>query len=56
MINSADFSAQNRKRLYWTNIPIKPWDVQDISLADIIEDGVVDRDKSLCLCELFQGR
>lgn len=23
-INSADFSAQRRKRLYWTNIPVKP--------------------------------
>ena len=42
MINSADFSAQNRKRLYWTNIPIKPWDVQDISLADILETEPAD--------------
>lgn len=25
MINSADFSIQDRKRLYWTNIPILPW-------------------------------
>lgn len=25
MINSADFSAQNRPRLYWTNIPIAAW-------------------------------
>ena len=56
MINSADFSAQNRKRLYWTNIPIKPWDAKGIKLADIIEDGVVDRDKSYCLdANYFKG-
>lgn len=24
-INSADFSAQNRYRLYWTNLPISKW-------------------------------
>lgn len=40
-INSALVSAQNRKRLYWTNIPgvIQP-DDRGIILADILEDGV----------------
>lgn len=49
-INSALVSAQNRVRLYWTNIPIVslPED-KGILLKDILEDGEVDRDKSLCL-------
>ena len=56
MINSADFSAQNRKRLYWTNIPISTWSAKGINLVDIIEDGVVDRDKSFCLdANYFKG-
>lgn len=39
-INSALVSAQNRKRLYWTNIPnIKQPDDKKIYLKDIIEDG-----------------
>lgn len=45
-INSALVSAQNRKRLYWTNIPniTQPKDKR-IILADIIESGFVDREK-----------
>jgi DNA (cytosine-5)-methyltransferase 3A len=40
MINSALVSAQNRVRLYWTNIPglIQPED-KGIVLKDILEDG-----------------
>lgn len=47
MINSALVSAQNRNRLYWTNIPnvTQPKD-KHIYLKDIIEHGEVDRDKS----------
>ena len=37
LINSIDFSAQNRKRLYWTNIPIKEWSPKHIVLRDIVE-------------------
>jgi DNA (cytosine-5)-methyltransferase 3A len=38
MINSALLSAQNRKRLYWTNIPDVGYPCgKDIILADIIE-------------------
>jgi site-specific DNA-cytosine methylase len=46
-INSNLVSAQNRKRLYWTNIPnvTQPED-KGIMLKDIIQDGYVDRDKS----------
>lgn len=49
-INSALVSAQNRIRLYWTNIQgiVQPID-KGILLKDIIEDGSVDRDKSYCI-------
>lgn len=55
-INSALVSAQTRKRLYWTNIPnaTVPTDM-GIKLADIIENGVVDREKSLCLARRYAG-
>ncbi len=41
-INSALVSAQNRERLYWTNIPVNamPED-KGILLKDILEDGAV---------------
>ena len=56
MINSADFSAHNRKRLYWTNIPIEEWEDKGIILKDIVEDGVVDRDKAYCVdANYFKG-
>ncbi|HOV89068.1 MAG TPA: DNA (cytosine-5-)-methyltransferase [Candidatus Paceibacterota bacterium] len=47
MINSSLVSAQNRERLYWTNIPVigQPID-KEILLKDIIEDGQVLKDKS----------
>jgi site-specific DNA-cytosine methylase len=49
-INSALVSAQNRKRLYWTNIPFNTAITdKNIKLKDIIEHGIVDRDKSHCL-------
>jgi len=55
-INSSLLSAQNRKRLYWTNIPIEPIEDKKIVLADIIEDGLVDRDKSYCIdANYFKG-
>ena len=49
-INSNVVSAQNRKRLYWTNIPFDT-NIQDknINLKDVIEYGIVDRAKSHCL-------
>lgn len=41
LINSALVSAQQRKRLYWTNIPgiIQPQD-KGILLKDVLENGV----------------
>ncbi len=58
-INSRLVSAQNRKRLFWTNIPFsgkQPEDKQ-ILLKDILEDdSVTDRDKSHCLdANYFKG-
>lgn len=49
-INSSLVSAQNRVRLYWTNIPnVEQPEDKGILLPDILETGVVDRDKSYCL-------
>lgn len=56
-INSALVSAQNRERLYWTNIPgiVHPED-QGILLEHILESGEVDRDKSYCIdANYFKG-
>ena len=56
-INSNIFSAQNRYRLYWTNlsIPTLPSD-KGIVMNDILEDGFVDRDKSHCIdANYFKG-
>lgn len=49
-INSALVSAQNRKRLYWTNIPgvTQPED-RGLFLRDIIEDATTEREKAFCL-------
>ena len=56
MINSSLVSAQNRKRLYWTNIPFTMPEDRGIMLKDIIEDGLVDRDKAHCLdANYFKG-
>lgn len=55
-INSALVSAQNRKRVYWTNIPsVKQPEDRGILLRDIVDSGVVDRDKSLCIARRYAG-
>lgn len=56
-INSSLVSAQSRDRYYWTNIgDIQQPENRGISLSDIIEDGVVDRDKSYCIdAHYFKG-
>ena len=49
-INSNLLSAQNRRRLYWTNIPnIKQPKDKGIFLADILENGTAHRKKSKCI-------
>ena len=37
-INSAEFSAQKRTRLYWTNIPKHLWKVKNTKLCEVLED------------------
>lgn len=48
-INSALVSAQNRQRYYWANWEFGQPEDKGVVLADILEDGVVDRDKSYCI-------
>jgi DNA (cytosine-5)-methyltransferase 3A len=53
-INSRLVTAQNRERLFWhnTGVFMQPMD-QGIVLADIVEDGVVDREKSYCVAATY---
>ena len=49
-INSNLVSAQNRKRLYWTNIPnVTIPEDKGIKLQDILEEGITDKEKGYCL-------
>lgn len=52
-INSALVSAQNRRRIYWTDIhdDIPQPEDRGILLRDIITDGYVEKDKSWCMLE-----
>lgn len=43
-IDSRDFTGHIRKRYYWTNISIKPWESKSIVLKDIIDDLPYDKD------------
>lgn len=40
LINSADFSAQTRKRLYWTNILIREYEPKNILIQDILQNDI----------------
>lgn len=40
LINSADFSAQVRKRLYWTNIPINEYEPKNIVIQNILQNDI----------------
>ncbi len=65
MINSALLTAQQRKRLYWVGklvegkykqVKIEQPEDKKIYLKDIIEEGLVDRDKSYCIdANYFKG-
>jgi DNA (cytosine-5)-methyltransferase 3A len=41
-INSSDFSAQSRKRLYWTNIPVAPYEPSMEIVFDILDHNCAD--------------
>jgi len=56
VFNSNKASAQNRHRLYWFNWEVDELEDKGIVLADILEDGVTDREKSHCLdANYFKG-
>jgi DNA (cytosine-5)-methyltransferase 1/DNA (cytosine-5)-methyltransferase 3A len=55
LINSALVSAQNRQRYYWTNFEVTQPEDKGIVLADIIESGCCDRDKSLTVTTRVAG-
>lgn len=56
LINSALVSAQNRKRLYWTNIKgiTQPAD-KGIVLKDILDSGMPYQEKSHCLTASYNS-
>lgn len=54
LINSALVSAQNRKRLYWTNIQwVEQPEDKGILLKDILIDGIETKQKSLCITATY---
>ena len=49
-IDSNLITGANRRRLYWTNIPnVTIPEKNDSKLADVLESGQVDTDKSYCI-------
>ena len=62
MINSADFTAQNRKRLYWTNIPVEEWEIKNVLLFDIAQsieqkqEFLITKKVNKYLSEEYKGR
>lgn len=62
MINSADFTAQNRKRLYWTNMPVAEWQVQNVLLMDVAQsveekqEFLITEKVNKYLSEEYKGR
>lgn len=56
MINSALVSAQQRKRLYWTNIPnITQLEDKGLVLADILENGFPYEEKAKAITTSYCG-
>ena len=60
-IDSADFSAQQRKRLYWTNIPVSSWEKSTAMVEDILEPEVdskylIDPRRAVIILENEVGR
>ena len=53
LINSALLSAQNRQRYYWANWEFGQPEDKCLVLADVIEDGGVDREKAHCIDENY---
>jgi len=56
VINSGIFTAHNRKRMYWTNIPnVNQPRSNEVYLSSILEYGYVDRDKAYCLTATYNN-
>jgi len=60
-IDSADFSAQQRKRLYWTNIPVSSWEKSTAMVENILEPEVdskylIDPRRAVIILENEVGR
>lgn len=55
LINSSLLSAQNRERLYWTNIPFEIPKDKGIALQDVLDNGrqAKGRKKSYCILSTF---
>ena len=53
-INSSLFSAQLRKRYYWTNLDVD-LNIEDkgVELQSILESGYTDRKKSVCIARKY---
>lgn len=57
LINASLVSAQNRKRLFWTNIPgVTQPDDRHIYLKDILLDGDTEDLKSLCITATYHKK
>ena len=62
MIDSADFTAQHRKRLYWTNIPVREWEIKNILLFDVAQsveekrEFLITEKVNKYLSEEYKGR
>lgn len=57
VMNSSKFSAQQRKRLYWTNIPfeVPAWD-SPVTFTDILEYGQATKTKAYCLMAKYADK
>ena len=62
MINSADFTAQHRKRFYCTNIPVEEWEIKNVLLFDIAQsieqkqEFLITEKVNKYLSEEYKGR
>lgn len=57
-LNSADFSAQQRKRLYWFNWSFEEKDIKgnpNLCVNDILENGISYKDKSYAITTTYQN-
>ena len=56
LINSSLVSGQNRERYYWCNFDVRLPEDKKILAESVLEDGVIDRDKSYCIdANYFKG-